>query len=155
MIEVYLALGSNLGDSRHNIIKAIQLMSPEIQKISQAPVYKTKPVGYTNQPDFFNTAISGQTDLSPEELLTFTRNVEQQVGRVARFHWGPREIDIDIIFYGNQIIKQPGLIIPHPHFSERDFVLKPLSDLNPDLIDPISQQTIKQLARLTNNSSLS
>src|SRR4051812_44554807 len=120
METVYLALGSNVGDSQEHIKKAVQLLGESLQHIKRAPIYRSKAVGYTDQPNFLNTAIEGQTQLSPQKLLKFIKDVEKRVGRVARFRWGPREIDIDIIFYGDQIVEQDGLTIPHARFAERD-----------------------------------
>lgn len=152
MITVYLALGSNVGETRGHIEQAIKLLSDILSDIKQAPLYVTKAVGYTNQADFLNTAISGQTSLGPEELLSSIKELEQQLGRVERFRWGPREIDIDIILYGDQVLEAKNLTLPHPAFRERDFVLRPLADLNPSLIDPVTGQTISQLlARLGAN----
>lgn len=145
MTTVYLALGSNVGDSESNIARAVELLRSEVKDIKLAPLYKTKPVGYTDQPDFVNTALSGKTDLAAKALLAFVKDVEQRVGRIERFRWGPREIDIDIIFYGKQVISTPVLTVPHPLFQERDFVLKPLCDLNPQLTDPRSQETVTEL----------
>ena len=145
MTEVYLALGSNVGDSQANIEKAVELLGKPLEDIKCAPVYRSKAVGYTDQPDFLNTAVSGQTDLTPEELLKAVKEIEAEVGRTASFRWGPREIDIDIIFYGDQIIKSEHLTVPHPEYSKRDFVLKHLLDLNPSLKDPESAQSIKQV----------
>ena len=145
MTEVYLALGSNVGDSRGYIKRAIELLGTKLVNLKQAPLYRSKAVGYTDQPDFLNTAISGQTNLDSTQLFNFVKETEQQVGRVARFRWGPREIDIDIIFYGDQIIKTNQLTIPHPRFAKRDFVLRPLAYLNPVFEDPISHKTVQQL----------
>jgi 2-amino-4-hydroxy-6-hydroxymethyldihydropteridine diphosphokinase len=145
MTAVYLALGSNLGDSRANIAQAVKLLGTSLKHIKQAPIYASKAVGYTDQPDFLNTAVSGQTDLSPEALLEFINKVENQVGRVPTFHWGPREIDIDIIFYGDLVQETKKLTIPHPRFKDRDFVLWPLNDLDPSLVDPAGQQTVQSL----------
>ena len=145
MTTVYLALGSNIGDSRANITEAIRLLGSAVQQIKHAPLYTSKAVGYADQPDFLNTAISGQTDLSPEALLEFMGKVEQQIGRTKSFRNGPREIDIDIIFYGNQVLKTSKLTLPHPRFQDRDFVLQPLCDLDPSLTDPASGQTVEQL----------
>jgi 2-amino-4-hydroxy-6-hydroxymethyldihydropteridine diphosphokinase len=145
MTTVYLALGANVGDTAANIEQAVSLLAEKIAGIEQAPVYASKAVGYTDQPDFLNTALRGQTELPPLELLKFIKEVEQRVGRVERFRWGPREIDIDIIFYGDQVFEDDGLAIPHPSFRERDFVLKPLCDLEPDLIDPVSRLTVRKL----------
>jgi 2-amino-4-hydroxy-6-hydroxymethyldihydropteridine diphosphokinase len=145
MITVYLALGSNVGDSAQYIAKAIQLLGSSIYNIKQAPLYASRAIGYTNQANYLNTAISGQTELPPQDLMDFINKVEQQVGRVKRFRWGPREIDIDIIFYGNQVLKTEALTVPHKRFRERDFVLQPLVDLNGDVVDPLSQKTVGYL----------
>lgn len=148
MTTVYLALGSNVGDSEAFIAKAVELLGAKLSDIELAPLYRSKAVGYTDQPDFVNTALSGKTDLEPEALLAFVKNIEKQIGRVERFRWGPREIDIDIIFYGNQVIDASALTIPHPRFRERDFVLKPLCDLDPAATDPASGQTMAELLAL-------
>ena len=145
MTEVYLALGSNVGDSRQYIGSAIGLLGNVLADIKQAPLYTSRAVGYTDQADFINTAVGGYTDLSPEELLKAVNNIEQLLGRVERFRWGPREIDIDIIFYGDTVLETERLTIPHPACRDRDFVLQPLCDLNPQLIDPVSGQTVHQL----------
>jgi 2-amino-4-hydroxy-6-hydroxymethyldihydropteridine diphosphokinase len=145
MTTVYLALGSNVGDSEANIGKAVELLAENISDIRLAPLYKTKPVGYTDQPDFVNTALSGQTGLSADELLKFVKSVEKEVGRIQRFRWGPREIDIDIIFYGKTVLETQQFTLPHPRFRERDFVLRPLCDLDPDFTDPVSGKTVAEL----------
>lgn len=140
-----MALGSNVGDSRGHIEQAIKLLTEKINNVHRAPLYTSKAVGYTEQPDFLNTAVAGQTALESAELLAFVKDVEQRVGRVARFRWGPREIDIDIIFYGDAVLQTETLAIPHPRFQERDFVLQPLIELNPTLRDPKSGQTVQTL----------
>ena len=145
MTIVYLALGTNVGDSTTNLDAAVTLLQEKITNLTEAPRYISKAVGYTDQPDFVNSAVRGETDLQPLELLSFVKNIEQQVGRIARFRWGPREIDIDIIFYGDHIIHEPTLDIPHPRFMERDFVLLPLCSLSPDLVDPLSNLTVSEL----------
>jgi 2-amino-4-hydroxy-6-hydroxymethyldihydropteridine diphosphokinase len=145
MAVVYLALGSNVGIGNQQLNKAITLLEERLSNVKQAPHYASKAVGYTKQPDFINTVIQAETDLSPQDLLEFTQNVEETIGRIRRFRWGPREIDIDIIFYDNQVVNSPTLIFPHPRFSERDFVLRPLHDLNPEMVDPLSHKTIREL----------
>ncbi|WP_297453462.1 2-amino-4-hydroxy-6-hydroxymethyldihydropteridine diphosphokinase [Persephonella sp.] len=145
MKKIFLALGSNIGNRQENINQAIRFLSKEITDIKRAPIYESKAVGYEDQPDFLNTVISGYTDLSPEELLNFVKKVEKQTGRIKRFRWGPREIDIDIIFYGNLVIEKDNLIIPHPRIQERDFVLKPLCDLEPEFIHPVLKKTVLEL----------
>ncbi len=137
MVKIYLALGSNVGDREKNIKKAIYLLSKEIKDIKVASLYETEPVGYVNQPKFINTALEGHTNLSPDELLKFCQDVEKKVGRIYRFKWGPREIDIDILLYGNLKIDKPNLKIPHPLMLERDFVMKPLVELNPNITEEI------------------
>jgi len=142
---ICLALGSNVGDSRHHIEDAIELLGACVTNIVTAPMYVSKAVGYTDQADFFNTVITGKTHLTPHELLGFVKKIERQVGRVTRFRWGPREIDIDIIFYGDLSMQEPDLTIPHPRFRERDFVLEPLCKLSPAYIDPVSKQSVRAL----------
>jgi len=153
MTKVYLALGSNVGNRKENIKKAIELLKRGIEEIKIGKIYISKAVGYEKQGDFFNTAIEGRTSLSPEELLSFCQNIEKEVGRIYRFKWGPREIDIDIILYGDEIIDKPELKIPHEYMLERDFVLKPLLDLNPYLKHPITKKPLRiYLDNLKENS---
>lgn len=142
---VFLALGSNVGDKKANLRKAIDLLRSYVSKIREAWVYETKPVGYEEQDNFANTVLTGQTDLTPRDLLTFVKSVEKDVGRIARFRWGPREIDIDILFYDDILFKDETLEIPHPRLHERDFVLVPLLELAPNLIHPVLKKTIQQI----------
>src|SRR5690242_4656468 len=109
MTEAYLALGSNVGDSKAHVAQAVELLGKELHKLKEAPLYRSKAVGYTDQADFINTAVSGQTDLKVEELFKFVKEVEEKIGRQKTFRWGPREIDIDIIFYGDSILETPEL----------------------------------------------
>ena len=145
MTTIYLALGSNVGDRESNLERALEILGSQLSKIKKAPIYRSRAVGYTNQADFLNTAVEARTKLTPALLLAFIKQVEQETGRVKRFKWGPREIDIDIIFYGDQLVKQPGLNIPHKRFAERDFVLRPLLDLNPKLTNPENNLSIKEI----------
>lgn len=145
MPTICLALGSNVGDSSRHIAQAVELLQRQVAHLRQAPIYTSKAVGYTDQPDFLNTAVTGETKLSPDELLDFVKDIERQVGRIWRFRWGPREIDIDVIFYDDLVRVTKRLTIPHPRFAERDFVLRPLCDLNPHYVDPKSGQTVKFL----------
>ena len=143
--KVFLALGSNIGDREKNINEALRLLKEKIKDLKVGNIYISKAVGYENQPDFYNTVVSGYTNLSPEELFYFVKGIEKQIGRIYRFHWGPREIDIDILFYGNQIIKRDFLEIPHPRLHERDFVLKPMLDIDADFVHPVLKKTVKEL----------
>ncbi len=142
---VYLALGSNMGDSRGRIKEAVKLLSKSVRSIKQAHVYKTRAVGFEEQPDFLNTAIRGETDLKPEDLLKFTQKIERDAGRTWNFRFGPRQIDIDIIFYNDLKLETKDLTIPHYALIGREFVLQPLCDLDPGLRDPSSGKTVKQL----------
>ncbi|MBX0310880.1 MAG: 2-amino-4-hydroxy-6-hydroxymethyldihydropteridine diphosphokinase [Sulfurihydrogenibium sp.] len=152
MNEVYLGLGSNVGDRLLNLNKAIELLSEKIQILKKSKIYVSKAVGYTNQPDFYNMVLYGKTDLSPEELFNFIKDVEKNAGRVYRFHWGPREIDIDILFYNDLVYKSDKLNIPHPRLHERDFVLLPLIELNPKLFHPVLNKRVSDLKEFMENS---
>jgi 2-amino-4-hydroxy-6-hydroxymethyldihydropteridine diphosphokinase len=145
MTQIFLGLGSNMGEKAENIAKAINFLQEKIINVSAAPLYDSKAWGVTDQPDFINTAVRGETELSPEELLTFVKAVEQRVGRIERYHWGPREIDIDILFYGDQIYQREKLQIPHAGVQDRDSVLVPMCDLAPNHMHPVSHQTMAQL----------
>ncbi len=145
MTHIFLALGANVGDKKEHIAKAIELLAENISNIKSAPLYESKAVGYTNQDNFVNTVISGDTDLEPKELLTFVKGIEQAIGRIYRFRWGPREIDIDIIFYGDSAYTDDTLEIPHPRMHERDFVLRPLCDLDHTVTHPVFKKTAREL----------
>jgi 2-amino-4-hydroxy-6-hydroxymethyldihydropteridine diphosphokinase len=142
---VYLALGTNLGDRSANLRAAIKALSPEINVIAKSKVYETPPWGYDDQPTFLNMAVKCETNLEPESLLKRLKQLEVQLGREQSFRWGPRLIDIDILFYDNIILESESLIIPHPHLHERAFVLVPLADIAPDFIHPVLKKTIKEL----------
>jgi 2-amino-4-hydroxy-6-hydroxymethyldihydropteridine diphosphokinase len=143
---VYLLLGSNLGNRKEILDKAIELLSQKVGIIiSQSKDYETKPWGVTDQPDFLNLAIAIHTKLKPLEILEQTQAIENQLGRVRKEKWGARLIDIDIIFYGNEIIDGPNLKIPHPLMQERDFALIPLAEIDPDFVHPVLGKTILEL----------
>jgi 2-amino-4-hydroxy-6-hydroxymethyldihydropteridine diphosphokinase len=145
MHTVFLALGSNMGEREVLINKAIDSLRKEINIEKCAPIYESKAFGFADQNDFANTVLLGQTSLSSDELLSFVKKTEKDLGRIERFTWGPREIDIDIIFYDDLIYKSETLEIPHPRIPERDFVLKPLSDIAPDYIHPVLLKTVEEL----------
>ncbi|NPA52557.1 MAG: 2-amino-4-hydroxy-6-hydroxymethyldihydropteridine diphosphokinase [Aquificae bacterium] len=145
MTKVFLALGSNVGDKEKNIYNAVLLLQEKINNVRLANLYTSRPVGVENQPTFINTVLSGYTDLSPFELLNFIKKIEKNLGRKKRYRWGPREIDIDIIFYGNLILDTKVLKIPHPLLQDRDFVLKPLLELEPNFVHPKIKKTIIEL----------
>ncbi len=145
MHTVYLALGSNVGDRTEHLARAASLLGEGVSIERRAPIYESKPVGKTDQPNFYNTVIEARTDMSPRDLLAFIKKVEGEVGRTPSEHWGPREIDIDIIFYDDLILQEPDLTIPHPHTEKRDFVLAPLADIAPDMVHPALRKTVSEL----------
>ena len=142
---IFLGLGANVGNKKQNIEKAIRELKEKISDIQVSKFYETEPWGYTQQDRFLNAAICGKTFLTSLELLRFVKLIEKKIGRIKRFKWGPREIDIDILFYDNLAHKDDSLTIPHPFIQEREFVLKPLMDLDPDFIHPVSKKTVRQL----------
>jgi len=146
-VRAYLALGSNIGDRSAYIKAAIKMLKSckGIDVVEISPFYNTSPVGYTEQPDFLNAVIAVDTILSPHELLITCLDIERRLGRIRTVHWGPRVIDIDIIFYNNEIINEGDLIIPHPRMQDREFVLKPLCDIASDFIHPVYNKSIKLL----------
>ena len=145
MNKIFLALGSNIGDKEHQLNEAIRSLGEKLTDIKTASYYTTSPMYYTDQPDFLNTVISGLTGLLPLELLEFTQHIQSKLGRQKRFKNAPREIDIDILFYGNMVYVNKDLIIPHPLIHERQFVLKPFMELDPEFMHPVLKKTIRQL----------
>ncbi len=145
MSIIYLALGTNLGDRPANLRAAIETLPSEINVITESKVYETPPWGYENQPAFLNMAVKCETNLEPELLLKRLKQLEVQLGREQSFHWGPRLIDIDILFYDDLILESESLIIPHPRLQERGFVLVPLADIASDFVHPVLKKTIKEL----------
>ena len=134
MPSTYLALGTNLGDRFANLQAAIHALPAAVRVLDQSPVYETLPWGLTDQPAFLNMVIRGETRLPPLELLKNLKDLETRLGRTPTVRWGPRLIDIDILFYDELVLNTPELTLPHPHLHERAFVLVPLADLDPDLV---------------------
>ncbi len=146
-MTVYLGLGSNMGNRQENLNRALDFLSQRLRVEQVSPVYDTEPVGNTDQPRFLNLACQVYTRLAPVELLTLAKGIESKLGRVSSKPNAPRPIDIDILFYGDQVIKTPELVIPHPRLVERAFVLIPLAEIAPELVHPVSGKTIKELLR--------
>jgi 2-amino-4-hydroxy-6-hydroxymethyldihydropteridine diphosphokinase len=144
-IPVILALGTNLGDRSGNLRAAIAALPPVVIVLEQSFIYETLPWGLTEQPNYLNMVIKGETRQMPQELLKNLKLLEAELGRIPSIRYGPRKIDIDILFYDDLILATPELTLPHPHLHERAFVLVPLADLAPEYIHPIMQKTIRQL----------
>ena len=144
-VKVYLGLGSNLGERQDNLHRALDLLSERLRKGKVSSVYDTEPLGDVNQPRFLNQVCEVYTMLAPMDLLSLAKGIELKVGRVPGKTNAPRTIDIDILFYGDQVIDTPDLIIPHPRLTERPFVLVPLAEIAPELVHPIKRKTVKQL----------
>jgi len=134
--RVYLGTGSNLGDRLGNLFQAQAALAPQIRLLRASSVYETPPWGYNDQPAFLNQVLEVETELAPQALLTRLKAIEAELGRVENFRYGPRSIDIDILFYGGQVFESETLSIPHPMLAERAFVLAPLAELVPELIHP-------------------
>lgn len=143
----YLSIGSNVGDCVDNLVKAVERIALEdgIDIIAQGFIYETEPQGEKDQKWFMNTAVSIKTDIPPEKLLCRLKDIERSMGRQDGERWGPRVIDIDIIFYGDMTMETEKLSIPHPRAASRRFVLQPLVDIDPKLMSPVHGKTISQL----------
>ncbi len=153
--DIYLALGSNLGDKKKNIDLAIAQIELHIGQVtSLSSLYETLPVGFDSENSFLNAACRVSTRLQPLEVLESTQLIEKELGRKSKSvneTYSDRTIDIDLLLFDNEIIEYPHLVIPHPHLHERDFVLTPLVEIAPDVYHPIFKVTISELKNKLNN----
>lgn len=152
--NVYLALGSNLGDRCNNLRLALEKLSEKVTIIKASSVYETPPWGYVEQPAFYNQVLYGKTLLTPSELLTFVKEIEENMGRVKNFQNGPRLIDIDILLFAEEMVNTENLVIPHPRMVERAFVLLPLSEIEPDIIIPGINKSLSALLRQVDQTGI-
>jgi 2-amino-4-hydroxy-6-hydroxymethyldihydropteridine diphosphokinase len=144
---VYLSLGANIGEREHTLGRALKLIAatPGVRLVRVSSFYATEPVGYRDQPEFINCAAVIESALEPHELLARLRAIERQLGRQARSRWHEREIDIDILLFGVEIVGTESLTIPHPEMHRRGFVLVPLVEIAPDALHPILKKSARQL----------
>lgn len=142
---VFLGLGSNMGDRRAHLDKALELLSQRVQVVEVSSTYDTEPVGNVDQPRFLNLVCKVRTRLAPMGFLTLAKGIESKLGRQQRSPNAPRPIDIDILFFGEQVMATAKLTIPHPRLAERAFVLVPLAEIDPNLVHPVSRKTVQDM----------
>jgi len=148
-MKVAIALGSNLGDREAHLRGALEALLPALSPLRVSSFYETAPVNVPQPaPMFLNAAATGESDLPASAVLDVLLTVEQQFGRERPYVGAPRTIDLDLILYGESVINAPGLIVPHPRFRERRFVLEPLAEIASDWIDPVTRKTIRELLRV-------
>jgi 2-amino-4-hydroxy-6-hydroxymethyldihydropteridine diphosphokinase len=149
MSKVLVGVGSNLGDREFLIRKAVEAMRdlPRTLVVRVSSLYDTDPVGEVEQPPFLNAVVWLETTLEPRELLWQLLLIEKRMGRVRSQRWGPRPIDLDLLFYDDRIIDEPDLAVPHPEAHRRGFVLLPLLELDPEFVHPGSGESIKKLIK--------
>lgn len=137
-----VGLGANIGDRRAALAAALAALARDVDIVRVSSVYETAPFGDVDQPAFLNACAVGTTSLSARALLDAMKSIESRLGRKARRRWGPREIDIDLLLYGDEIIAEQDLVVPHPGLTERAFVLVPLAEIAPDLVIPGREMTV-------------
>lgn len=142
-----MGLGSNLGDREAYMREALERLSrhSEVKIRGLSSLYESEPWGNKNQGPFLNAVVEIETGLSPKGLLAFIEQIEQEMGRKREVQWGPRLIDVDILFYDQLVIEEKDLKIPHPHIPQRAFVLEPMAEVAPNLLHPLLLKTMKEL----------
>ncbi|MBA3374811.1 MAG: 2-amino-4-hydroxy-6-hydroxymethyldihydropteridine diphosphokinase [Gaiellaceae bacterium] len=151
MPRAYVGLGGNLGPTEVTLLRAVDLLAvePGIEILAVSQLRETDPIGTADQPTFLNGAVALETTLGPRELLDALLRVEQELGRVrGGERWGPRTIDLDLLVYGDEIVQEPGLRVPHPRLHERRFALEPLVELEPELEIPGSGRAAELLKKV-------
>lgn len=148
MSRSYIGIGSNLGNRHENCLHAIELLEKRgITVKKKSSLYETEPWGVNDQPRFINMVVEIETTLEPKELLSLLKGIEKEIGRQDSFHWGPRIIDLDILLFNTLVLNEENLKIPHPFLHEREFVLRPLNEIAPDVIHPLFHMSIDELSQ--------
>jgi 2-amino-4-hydroxy-6-hydroxymethyldihydropteridine diphosphokinase len=143
--RVFVGLGANLNGRLRNLRLALSSLRPTVELVAVSPLYQTDPWGVTNQPAFLNAVCEVVTELAPDALLDHLKQIERSLGRLPGPRWGARAIDLDILLYDHLIVDSPSLQIPHPRLAEREFVLRPLADLDPSRVVPGLGRTVQEL----------
>jgi 2-amino-4-hydroxy-6-hydroxymethyldihydropteridine diphosphokinase len=144
-VPVAIALGSNLGDRERTLGDAVAALREHLTRLRVSTSHDTAPVGVGPQPRFLNAAVTGETSLSAHDLLDALLDIERRFGRERPFPGAPRTLDLDLILYGDSVINEPDLVVPHPRFREREFVLTPLAEIASDWTDPVTGRTVGEL----------
>jgi len=152
--KVYICLGSNIGDREKFLSEALGAFFPDIQIEQKSSIYQTEPWGFEDQRDFLNQVVEGETSLNPYELMRKLKKIEEELGREKNFRYGPRKIDLDILFFDDAIIHDEELDIPHSMVPDRAFVLIPLKEIAPDFIHPESGKSISELTESVSNEGV-
>ena len=146
MPVVYIGIGSNIGERAKYCATAVELLERSgMHIICRSGMIETRPWGMPDQPEFINLAVGAETDLSPRALLVLLKRIETDMGRTQEVKWGPRIIDLDILLYDDLQVNETALTVPHPLMHERDFVLRPLTEIAPNMLHPVLKKTVKQL----------
>lgn len=145
-MHAYLSLGSNIGDRLENLANARKALNDKFKIIKESSIYETAPWGYEDQPDFLNQVIEIDVQLPPAEFLRIIKDIEKKLGREKSFKYGPRNIDIDILTYGNLVYHSGRLSIPHPKLGERAFVVIPLEEIAPKFRHPVTDRDIRSMS---------
>jgi 2-amino-4-hydroxy-6-hydroxymethyldihydropteridine diphosphokinase len=146
--DVAVSLGSNLGDRRAHLEYAIDALSLDLSDIRVSSIIETEPLGVGFEHGrYLNAVVVGRTRVPPHDLLERLLEIEEERGRMRPYPMAPRTLDVDLILYGEQIIDEPDLRVPHPRFREREFVLRPLAEVAPQMVGPVTGKTIAELAR--------
>lgn len=143
--KAYISAGSNLGDRKANLEFALTSLAEKTSVLKVSSLYETEPVGYLDQPWFLNIVLELETGLAPSDLLRLCQEVEASCGRIRTFPNAPRTLDLDVLIYGDVVLQEEKLTIPHPRLAERKFVLEPLAEIAPDLVHPVLQRTARSL----------